>query len=88
MVSNHICSSFGFRPPPQKVVNGAKRVAVTTVLVLHVGNGRSEQDTMILTIRASCSLAVECGCLGNLARRRSGKQGGLGGLWPANDEAI
>ena len=49
------------------VLNKVNSVAVTTILVLRVGNGQSEHvclDIMFLAIRASCSLAVRAmrGC--------------------------
>ena len=42
-------------------LNGVNIVAVATILVFHVGNGRSEHvrlDIMFRAVRASCSLAV------------------------------
>ena len=58
-------------------LNKVNIVAVTTILVLHVGNGLSEHvwsDITFLAIRASCFLAVQA--------LRVCAQGGSGEPWP------
>ena len=68
-------------------LNKVNIVAITTILVLHVGNGRSEHvwlDITFLAIRASCSLAVRAmrSCAQGWSRGPCHQRQGSGGHSP------